>query len=507
MMMMTVDAAHAITRPWKALPGPRGLPLLGNLHQLDPLRLHTLLEGWAREFGPLYRLRLPPARAIVVADPETVLQVLRARPEGFRRMSTIAEVAREIGADGVFSAEGEAWRRQRRLVMSAFDPGHLRVFFPSMRRVAERLRHRWLIAAAEGSEVDPQADLMRFTVDVTASLAFGIDYNSLDGQGESLQKRVDGVFREINRRITLPVPYWRWLPLPGDRRFARELAHLQRQIAGFIGEARRRLDADPALREAPRNLIEALIVTRDTQPDQFTDADISGNVLTMLLAGEDTTAHTAVWLIHLLAGAPAQWNRLVEEVRAVIGDEARVPQSIEQLARMPFLDACVHEALRLRPAAPVIALETCAEQTLEGVRLAKGTRVFLLTRRHATVGGEAGGSARFEPERWPEASGRLQARRYEVPFGAGPRVCPGRQLAMLEIKTMICLLAAGFERPQVRALGSEEPREVFRFTMAPSPMRMRLRVHGQLPRGLAPVTSAPPETARRSAARSAPADP
>ena len=122
------------------LPGPRAWPLLGNLPDLDTQRLHVRLEQWTRDFGPTYRVRLGRREALVVARPDWISRILRDRPDGWRRLQSMQAVIRESGAHGVFSAEGDDWRRQRRLVMGAFDPGHLKRYFPRLVRDTARLR-------------------------------------------------------------------------------------------------------------------------------------------------------------------------------------------------------------------------------------------------------------------------------------------------------------------------------------------------------------------------------
>ena len=112
----------------KDLRGPRPWPVLGNLPQLDLPRMHETLERWADEYGPLYRLTLGGRPIVVLADGPLIAGILRDRPDGWRRIGVIASVINEMGGDGVFTAEGDDWRRQRRLVMSAFDPGHLARF-------------------------------------------------------------------------------------------------------------------------------------------------------------------------------------------------------------------------------------------------------------------------------------------------------------------------------------------------------------------------------------------
>ena len=129
------------------LPGPRGLPVLGNPLQLETGRFHTILSAWADRFGPMYRYRIANKNALVVADAGLINEVLRNRPEGFRRGKRMQAVILELGVDGVFNAEGAEWRRQRKLAMLALNTNHLREFFARLEIVTARLQRRWERAA------------------------------------------------------------------------------------------------------------------------------------------------------------------------------------------------------------------------------------------------------------------------------------------------------------------------------------------------------------------------
>ena len=165
-------------------------------------------------------------------------------------------------------------------------------------------------------EIDVQSDLMRFTVDVTAGLAFGTDINTLESQGDVIQQHLDRVLPTISRRLIAPFTYWRVLKLPADRRLDRHLREIHRAIQGFIAAARERMRVDPALCEKPSNMIEAMIAARDAGDSGVDDDDVAGNVFTMLIAGEDTTANTLAWMIYLLSRTPAAMERAVIEVDA-----------------------------------------------------------------------------------------------------------------------------------------------------------------------------------------------
>jgi cytochrome P450 len=472
---MTLPAAPP-ARTLDELPGPSGIPLLGNLLQLDPPRLHQTLERWVAEYGPLYHLRLGRQQVLVVADGQPIFAVLRDRPGTFRRLGNFAPIFDEMGIAGVFSAEGDAWRRQRRIVMQAFHPGHLRAFFPTLAGITERLRARWDRAAAAGESIDAPADLMRYTVDVTTALAFGHDMRTLDGNDDVIQRHLDRIFPAIARRIIAAVPYWRFVKLPADRELDRALAAVHAAVTDFIARARQRLAADPAA--APRNLLEALILARDEDGSAFTDAEISGNVFTMLLGGEDTTANTIAWALHYLCERPDVQAALAAEVDRVYPQPGELAE-LALLDRLHYLEAVANETMRLKPVAPLIFLEANVDTTVAGVAVPKGTAVFIVSRAAAIAPAAFPDPLAFRPERWLSDGGAPQpaaaladAQRAFLPFGAGPRFCPGRGLALVEIKHVLATIARHYTIS--RAEPGRPVEERFNFVMIPVGLKIRL---------------------------------
>ncbi|MFN5880277.1 MAG: cytochrome P450, partial [Burkholderiales bacterium] len=162
------------------LPCPPGVPLLGNARQIQPTRLHSLLEGWAREYGRLFRFRLMRENVLVVNDHQLLSELLRDRPEGLGRSKALRLTADELGANGVFSAEGERWRTHRKLVMRALAPEVVRHFYPTMQRMTQRLLDRWNKALSEGRPVDVARDLKAWAMDITIALSFGEDIDALE---------------------------------------------------------------------------------------------------------------------------------------------------------------------------------------------------------------------------------------------------------------------------------------------------------------------------------------
>ena len=448
------------------LPGPRGLPLLGNALQIETTRLHQIAEGWSRIYGEKFRIRTPGREFMVVANPDVIAGVLRDRPDGFQRTPRLNAIAREMGFGGVFSANGEQWRRQRPMVMAGFDPGRTKAYFPALVKVTSRFARRWQRAAAAGAAIDLQADLMRYTVDVTAGLAFGADINTIESDTDVIQQHLDKILPSLFKRLFAPFPTWRWLR---NRSVDKHVNALQSAVAQFIAQARARMAANPALRSQPANLIEAMIAARDTEGSGVDDADVAGNVLTMLLAGEDTTANTLAWMIYLLSRHPEALRRARDEVAG------KNLAKYEEVSALPYLDACINETMRLKPVAPILMLEPIRDTKLGEVELPAGTLIMCLMRAGATDERRFPDAQTFEPERWLSGAPASSAKRVAMPFGAGPRLCPGRYLAILEMKMVMAMLLSQFEIEGVTTPDGGEAREHLAFTMSPVGLRLRLR--------------------------------
>jgi cytochrome P450 len=436
------------------LPGPRALPCLGNAHQIRPARLHVIIEQWGRRYGPVFRFSMGPRDVVGFTDPDAINAILRERPDGYRRWREVEAVAEEIGIVGPFTSEGADWKRQRRLAVTALNTNHLRRYFDVIQIANERLLTR---LQAKQEEVAILDDFMAYSVDVTSALAFGKDLNTLEhGDGE-LQRHIARVFELLARRILAPVPYWRVVKPPVDRAAEHSLDVLRQEITGFIAEARARMEKRPELNEAPENFLESMLAA-----PEYSEADVLGNVFTMLFAGEDTTANTLACATWMLANDRPAQQRLAAEADAALGAD-RTPQSAEAADAMRFGEAVFRESARLKSTAPIIFVEPKTDTTVAGVDLPAGTRVAALTRQ----AGRPEKVARFDPDRWLDA----ETNPVFLSFGAGPRFCPGRNLAFLEGKAALAMLARNFE---IEPAGSP-PRERFGFTMSPSGLRVRLR--------------------------------
>lgn len=459
------------------LPGPRGLPIVGSMLKLAGRQWHLTLTKWIRQYGPIFKVDVRGGSIVVVADRNIGGALLRERPDQFRRVPGLKTVMGELNISGVFIAEGDDWRRQRRLVMGGLHAEVIRNFYPKMSNMAERLLKRWKTAVIEGRPVDLRRDLKAFALDVTLGLAMGQDIDVVNQDGSQLQRDVDNMFQRLGARAFALFPYWRHFKLPADREADLSARNIEQAVIGFIRQTRERMAEQPQLKEKPGNMLEAMIAASEDPASDFTDQDLISNAILSVIGGEDTTANSMAWMLNLLAQHPAAAASLRTEADAVLGD-APLAYEWEMLKHMPYLEAAHSETQRIRTVAPFIGIVANADCVIADTYFPKHTAFFISTAGEGLDETQFPQNEQFQPERWifeqrPQKEDNPV--RKLLPFGDGPRVCPGRFLALTEIKLVLSMLVHNFE---IQFDAKAPPvRQVMNFFMGPSavPVRLKLR--------------------------------
>lgn len=455
------------------LPGPPGLPVLGNLLQIKIEKIHRIIESWSHAYGSVFRIKLGLVPILVITAPEGIQYVLKNRPEKFRRMSKMDSTIREMGVLGVFNAEGSDWKRQRKLVSQALNVQQLKLFFPVLVSITQVLLNRWNKLSAQNALVEIKGELMRYTVDITAQLAFGHNMNTIEKKDDVIQQHLEVIFPAIFKRMNAPVPYWRYIRLPADKKLDGSLRVVNQLMQDVIDKARNELALHAAAGNQPRNFLQALLAASGPD-DPVSNQEIIGNVLTMLLAGEDTTAHTLAWIFYFMHVVPGVQQKMQQEADGVLGDE-QLLGNYDDAARLRYIEAVALESMRLKPVSPTLFHDALEDVVIEGVEVPKGTGILLQTHAAGLQEAHFVHADQFIPERWMEGgcpAGQAHNQKAFIPFGAGPRFCPGYQLAMLEIKTLLSMVCKNFSVTMETPPAAID--EVLTFTMKPSDFFVRL---------------------------------
>ncbi len=459
---------------YENLKGPKQIPLFGNIHQVEISNLHNDFEKWASEYGDVFKIALGPKKFTIVSKPEIIQQILKLRPTKFRRSSKMDQILRDEGIIGVFNSEGEDWKIHRRIVNKGLDLRHQQHYFPSMLTTLERFYNKLLTAAESNKNYCIQDDLIRFTVDVTSSLAFGFEMNTLEQKGSVIQDSVEKMFPMLFKRINDPIPFYKIYKNKKDREYDVALGEINKQIDIFIENGKQRLKKNPELKENPTNFLEAILVAAEEEK-VFNNKEIKGNLITLLLAGEDTTAHSIAWAISFICQYPEIQKKMQEEADKIIGDSNYLKE-YDKNNDFPYTEAVINETLRLKSVAPMIFAEPLEDIVIDDYLFKKGLVIALTTRFSATNHNYFSDSEQFKPERWLEkVESRCPIHNTDafMPFGFGPRFCPGKNLAFLEMKLVLSMIFKNFTIEMASSF--DDIKERIAFAMMPSKYEIRLK--------------------------------
>ncbi|MEL7001431.1 MAG: cytochrome P450 [Bacteroidota bacterium] len=468
-----VDSGNEV-RTIKTLPSPKGTFLLGHLPQFNVDNKHQVLERWVNETGPIFKINFLGKPVIISADPDLNKKVLKARPGKFRRLSKITEVAEEMGVLGVFNAEGDTWKKHRKPTSEALNLRNVKSFFPIIEKITGRLLNKLGRLARENERIDVQREMMRYTVDITTTIAFGYEMNTLDNDQDVIQDHLEKVFPMVNDRITAPIPIWRYFKTKKDRELDRALREIEATVKQFIDEAKVRLKEHPEIKENPTNFLEALLVEQE-KGETFSDHEIYGNVFSILLAGEDTTSNSLSWALFYLGQNPEMVERIRNEAEEVYG-ALPYPVNYDSLDKLPYTEAVAMETLRLKPVAPNLYHQANEDVEINGLFIKKDTPLIFQTKVAQTDEKYFVRAEEFLPERWLKSgcpfSGPHTPDVIKV-FGAGTRFCPGKNLAIKEMVMALSMICKNFE--VTLDVNPDKVREIFAFSMYPENLWIKLK--------------------------------
>lgn len=408
------------------LPGPRGHWLLGALPRLRSDML-GFFEQCFREFGDAAYFRVANRRTMLLSHPDDIEEVLVTENRRFIKNYALTFLQPLLG-NGLLLNEGDSWLRQRRLIQPAFNRPRVESYAPAMVEVTDRLLGEW----HSGELCDIRPAMLKLTMAIAGRTLLGIDVTGRFGEVASL---MEAVMYDFLARFGAAVPLPFWVPTPRNVRLKGTIRQLDRILQQLIDE-RRQADG------AGTDFLSLLMRARDDENGGLSDRQLRDEVMTMFLAGHDTTAGALAWTWYLLGKHPDIQRRVHDEVHEVLG--SRTPEAAD-VPRLIYCERVLREAMRLYPSAYVIGRRPVEDITIGGHFIPAGTNVLMsqwIVHRDERWFDDP---LRFDPDRWANGLAQRLPKYAYFPFGGGPRQCIGNSFAMFEATLILAMIAQRFE--------------------------------------------------------------
>lgn len=433
----------AVTLPYTAIPGPRPHAIVGNIPQIKD----DMLGFWsrvAREHGDFAAFRVGAWPSVLVSDPAAIETVLVKRARAFIKHRVFFRHVTALFGQGLLTSEGDFWLRQRRLAAPAFHTERLNAYARVMTDYTEAMLAEW----RDGAELDAHHEMMAVTMKIVTRTLFGSEVDEVEEVGRAFDRVAHELPVRFRRLMRIPD----WIPVPSNVRYSRGLRRLNALVESIIA-SRQRSPEDRG------DLLSMLMSARDDEGQPMGERQLRDEVVTLFLAGHETTALALSWAWWLLAQHPGAETRLHRELDDVLGTPSGPrPPTVADLRRLRWTEAVVSEAMRLYPPAWTIGRESVEDVELGPYRLPRGTTVYIspwVQHRHPRWWHEP---EMFRPERWLDDDAiRALPRFVYMPFGGGPRVCIGNRFAQMEAVLVLATVASRWRLEWIR----ERPVEPF----------------------------------------------
>lgn len=445
-------------QPLRELPGPIGHWLFGSLRERNADAIKFFSKCFD-DHGDYFKVRFMHVPIFVAARPDLVKEVLFDRPNEFVRKRVFEDLSKLLGR-GLLTTEGDKWLKHRKLAQPAFHMKSISGFFDVMVKATDTMLNSWDQNLNHGAQMqhcerDISDDLMKLTLQIVSESLFGFDTEKDSTRiGDAVSFILPQIFYHLEG-----IPFLKNLPNKRNREFNRRLKDLNQIIYAIIEQRR--------TEKVQRHDLLGLLMSAVDEEESgkgLSNTDLRDEVMTMFMAGHETTANGLAWTMHHLAKHPDVEKKLREEVSRVVGDQ---PLKLEHLRELTYVRQVFEESLRLTPPIWAMPRTSLHETTLGGVRIPKNAIVsvnpYLLHRNPAVFKDPL----TFDPNRFEPARKKEIGRYDYIPFGAGPHTCIGSQFAIMEAQVILALIYRRF-RLETPA-GEPDVRPLATITLRPEP--------------------------------------
>ena len=434
-------------------PGPRGNPVLGSMRDFQRDKLGFIRS--LTRYGDVARYRTAHLTWYQVNHPEGVRRVLQENNRNYGKGSLTLGFFKPVVGEGLITSEGALWLRQRRLIQPIFHRRSVAAFGALMTDETLAMLERWRPAIEGGEPLDVPAEMARLTLDIVTGALF---HAHVGEEPEAIGRAINTIVEDLGYRFEVPFYPPHRVPTPRNRRFRAAMRVVDRAVYSIIA-GRRRDGGDE------EDLLALLMGTRDEETGEVMgDRQLRDEVMTLFLAGHETTANALSWALYLISTHPDVEKRLREELDEVLGAKRRVP-TIRDLPDLTYTKMVVDETLRLYPPAWITNRQAIAEDEILGHRIPAGSFVSLspyVLHRHPNYWDHPDA---FDPERFAPGRTNGRPRFAYFPFGGGPRQCIGQSMALVEAQLVLatvlgrCRLRPTSDEPaEAEALATLRPR-------------------------------------------------
>ncbi len=419
-------------------------------------RSEFLIDGH-EEYGDVFISRALVRDIMFVRDPALVNAINVTYWADFYKPDYIKLMWKPFLGDGLVPNDGESWKRQHKLIMPGFHKRRVDAYAPTMVDFTERMLDRW----KEGERRDMRFELNALALEVVADTLFDIDIG--EGDSETIRDALADISKILVKDADKMIPRPAWWPSAENRRKKRAIAKIE-EIIRRVHEERRTYKTDRG------DLFSHMVFVEDEQGG-MSDKQLRDEAMTLIFAGHETTAHALTWTWYLLAKNPDKIAKMREELGRVLNGRRA---EVEDLPNLLYLEMVVKESLRLLPSVWAYARQAQRDLVIEGYEIKKGQTITI---SHIAAGRNAkyyDKPLEFRPERWTREFERSLPRGAYVPFAGGPRVCLGKQFAMMEMRMILATL---LQRVEPNLPEGFEPDFVTELSMHPGERGMQTDVH------------------------------
>jgi len=409
------------------------------------------------EHGDVFVSRALVRDLMFVRDPGVVYGINVTHWSDFHKPDYIKSMWKPFLGNGLVPNDGESWKRQHKLILPGFHKKRVDAYAETMVEFTERMLGRW----QEGERRDMRLELNGLALEVVANTLFDIDIGKEDSK--TIRDAIGEVSKILVTDADKMIPRPDWWPTSENRRKKAAIAEIEKIIA--------RVHQERLTHQEDRGDLFSHMVFVEDEQGRMSDKQLRDETMTLIFAGHETTAHALTWTWYLLATHSDKVEKMHEELERVVGDR-RI--EVKDLPNLPYLEMVVKETLRLLPSVWAYARQAQRDLVIDGYEIKKGQTITI---SHIAMGRNAKyyeSPEEFRPERWTREFERSLPRGAYTPFAGGPRVCLGKQFAMMEMRMILATLV---QRIEISIPAGFEPDFVTELSMHPGERGMPTDVH------------------------------